>query len=176
MLLYLSGYFDETRDDYYRLLLNVSLRGDWREWLEYFLRGVRQQAKAALADTQNILRFYENCREKLKQAKRAPQAAALILDELFGNPVFSISRYSSRTGAPFINVSKGVEFWIGQGLLQEATGQKRNRWFLAPDLLRIMEPKSPPAAPPGRDLTIAEPAGKILPEPTDHGEAGQVEH
>ena len=175
-LLYLSGYFDETRDDYYRLLLNVSLRGDWREWLEYFLRGVRQQAKAALADTQNILRCYEDCREKLKQAKRAPQAAALILDELFGNPVFSISRYSSRTGAPFINVSKGVEFWIGQGLLQEATGQKRNRWFLAPDLLRIMEPKSPPAAPPGRELTIAEPAGKTLPEPTGHGEAGQVEH
>jgi Fic family protein len=155
-LLYLSGYFDETRDDYYRLLLGVSLRGQWREWVEYFLRGVRQQARAALADTQSVLRLYSDYREKLKQAKRPPQAAAVVLDELFGTPVFSISRYCDRTGAAFINVSKGVEFWVRHGLLQEFTGQKRHRLFIALELMRMMEPPHPVPAAAEREHTVAE--------------------
>jgi Fic family protein len=146
-LLYLSGFFDETRDDYYRLLLGVSQRGQWREWLEYFLRGVRQQARAALADTQTVLRLYETYYDRLKQANRPPQAANLILDELFGNPVFSVSRYCSRTGVPFRNVNKGVEFWEKQGLLREMTGQKRNRLFLAEELLRLMPEPAPQSQP-----------------------------
>lgn len=137
-LLHLSGFFDETRDDYYRLLLDVSRRGAWREWVEYFLRGVRQQAKAALADTRAVLALHGRLRGTLKAAKRAPQAASHVLDEVFGNPMFSISRYCARTGAAFINVSKGVEFWEKQGLLKETTGRKRNRVHLAEELMRIM--------------------------------------
>jgi Fic family protein len=135
-LLYLSGFFDETRDDYYRLLLGVSRHGRWREWLEYFLRGVRQQAKTALADTQRVLYLYESYREKLKRAKRPPEAASIILDELFGNPVFSISRYCVRTKIPFQKISRGAEFWVAQGLLREITGQKRHRLFVAAELLK----------------------------------------
>ena len=146
-LLYLSGFFDENRDDYYRLLLGVSQRGQWREWLEYFLRGVRQQAKAALADTQHVLGLYESYRDRLKQAKRAPQAAGLVLDELFGNPVFSISRYCTQREAAFHNVNKAAEFWLKQGLIREITGQRRNRLFIAPKLLAVMAEPTP-AAPP----------------------------
>ena len=142
-LLYLSGFFDNTRDDYYRLLLAVSKKGQWRDWLEYFLRGVRTQAKAALADTQAVLRLYEAHRESLKRAKRVPQTAALILDELFGNPMFSISRFCGQFGEGFHNVNKGVEFWINQGLLREITGQKRNRLFVADELLQLMSGSRP---------------------------------
>jgi Fic family protein len=134
-LLYLSGFFDETRDDYYRLLQAVSTQGRWREWLEYFLRGVRQQARAALMGTQKVLQVYQGYRDKLKKAKRPPQSAGLILDELFGNPIFSASHYCARTNQSFHNVNKGVVFWQKEGLLREFTGQKRNRRFVASELL-----------------------------------------
>lgn len=140
-LLYLSGFFDETRDDYYRHLLAVSQHGRWREWLEYFLRGVRQQAKASLTDTQCVLKLYESHRESLKQAKRTPQAAGLILDELFGNPVLSVSRFCARSGLTYLNASKGVEFWVKRGLLHEITGQKRHRLFVADELMNVMSGK-----------------------------------
>ena len=155
-LLYLSGFFDENRDDYYRLLLGVSQRGQWREWLEYFLRGVRQQAKAALADTQRVLALYESHRDKLKQAKRPPQAAGRILDELFGNPIFSVSRYCGRSGEVFANANRGAEFWVEQGLLKEITGQKRHRLFVAEALLKLMaDPVSATPANPTQDQTHA---------------------
>jgi cell filamentation protein, protein adenylyltransferase len=147
-LLYLSGFFDETRDDYYRLLLAVSTRGQWREWVEYFLRGVRQQAKAALTGTQKILELYHYYRDKLKMAKRPPQSAGLILDELLGNPLFSVSHYCAKTNQSFQNVDKGVVFWLRQGLLIESTGRKRHRRYVARELMNFWSTPQSPHYPP----------------------------
>ncbi|HPO13510.1 MAG TPA: Fic family protein [Candidatus Hydrogenedentes bacterium] len=148
-LLYLSGFFDETRNDYYRYLLAVSRQGAWRDWVEYFLRGVRQQARIALAQTQSMLRLQESLREMLKQAKRPPQIASRILEELFKNPVFSIGGFCRRNSVKFPTVSRGVKFWVQQGLLEEFTGKKRNRFFLAKRLLDQMldTPKPAPSGP-----------------------------
>lgn len=47
-LLYLSAYFDSHRQAYYDLLLAVSQRGAWEEWMTFFLRGMATQARDAI--------------------------------------------------------------------------------------------------------------------------------
>ena len=143
-LLYLSGFFDETRDDYYRLLLAVSQKGAWRDWVEYFLRGVRLQARRACLDTQKILERYEYHQGKIKEGKRVPQEAARILDHIFANPFISIPRHAKRVGVSYHVAQRGVQFWIDNGLLEEATGQRRNRIFVAREVLKIMASPSLP--------------------------------
>lgn len=51
-LLYLSGYFEATRDEYFERLYTVSSQGAWHEWVLYFLKGVALQAEDALAEIQ----------------------------------------------------------------------------------------------------------------------------
>ncbi len=143
-LLYLSGFFDESRDDYYRLLLSVSRKGAWREWIEYFLRGVRLQAKRALLDTQRVLDLYESYRLKLKEGKRVPKEAARVLDQVFGNPFISIARHASKIGESYHNVSKAVQFWENNGLLREYTGQQRHREYVAQEIFNVMATPSLP--------------------------------
>lgn len=143
-LLYLSGFFDETRDDYYRHLLEVSQKGNWRGWISYFLRGVRLQAQRALLDTQTILRKYELYRTKLFAGKRVPGEAARILDQVFANPYISVARYAERFGVPYPSAQRGVDFWVQQGLLREATGRQRNRVFFADEVLGVMAGPSLP--------------------------------
>ncbi|MCB1231485.1 MAG: Fic family protein [Verrucomicrobiae bacterium] len=140
-LLYLSGFFEEHRDEYYRRLLAVSLEGDWLGWLFYFLTGVREQARAALNDTKAILALYEMRRREMNEAKRVPSAAAGILDALFASPMISIPRHCEMTGQSFHVVSKGIDFWEGRGLLREITGNQRNRIFVAGEILQLMAPK-----------------------------------
>ena len=153
-LLYLSGFFDETRDDYYRHLLNVSRCGDWRGWVEYFLRGVRVQAQRALNDTRTLLETYDHSLVLLKRGKRVPQEAARVLDRIFANPVISIARYAERTGVSYHNAKRGVDYWVEQGLLEEATGQKRNRLYVANHILQLMSGPSLPV-----HATVPDPAG-----------------
>jgi Fic family protein len=47
-LLYLSAYFEAHRQAYYDLLLVVSQRGEWEDWLIYFLHGVALQSRDAV--------------------------------------------------------------------------------------------------------------------------------
>jgi len=43
-VLYLSAFFERQRTTYYDLLLGVSQRGTWTEWVDFFLRGVAESA------------------------------------------------------------------------------------------------------------------------------------
>ncbi|MBW0000622.1 MAG: Fic family protein [Verrucomicrobia bacterium] len=149
-LLYLSGFFDEYRDDYYRNFLAVSQNGKWRDWIEYFLTAVREQARSALKDAETVIDLYKKYLAKLKESLRAPKTAAAILDALFENPIISISRFAKRSGHSFPTVVNGIEFWIEKGLLKEITGRQRNRLFLAQELLTVMaasESKRPAHSP-----------------------------
>lgn len=47
-LLYLSAFFEANRLDYYDRLLAVSQRGEWKNWLLFFLRGVSSQSLDAI--------------------------------------------------------------------------------------------------------------------------------
>ncbi len=42
--LFLSGYINAQRKDYYRLLRGVTYQGRWVEWVEFIVEGVREQA------------------------------------------------------------------------------------------------------------------------------------
>ena len=48
-LLYLSLYLKQHREEYYALLQQVRLTGDWEAWLTFFLEGVRVTAEGAVA-------------------------------------------------------------------------------------------------------------------------------
>jgi Fic family protein len=141
-LLYLSAFFEKHRDEYYRHLLAISTRGAWQDWLTYFLTGVRDTARDALADTRAITDLYQKHRALLDASKRPPTAAAGVLDALFGSPMLSISRHAARSGESFQNVSKAVAFWLKHGLIHEITNQRRYRIFTAPEILRLTRPKA----------------------------------
>jgi Fic family protein len=140
-LLYLSSYFEKFRDDYYQHLLSISTRGTWQDWITYFLTGVRDTAREALADTTAITDLYYRYRMVMDNSKRLPAATAGVLDALFGSPMLSISVHAQRSGESFQSVSKAVTFWEKQGLVAEITSQRRNRIFTAPEILKLTRPK-----------------------------------
>lgn len=140
-LLFLSSYFEQYREDYYRHLLTVSTEGAWLDWLRYFLTGVRLTAQTALADTRDLVDLYHHYRTLMDQAKRVPRAAPGVLDSIFSSPMISISTHASRSGDAYHNVSKAVDFWRKHGLLTEITQQQRNRIFAAPEVSRLTNPK-----------------------------------
>jgi len=43
-ILYLSRYIIQKKDEYYRLLLEVTRDGNWEEWILFVLEGIRATA------------------------------------------------------------------------------------------------------------------------------------
>jgi Fic family protein len=137
-LLYLSAFFDRYRDDYYSRLLTVSKYGDWRGWIEFFLRGVISQSKDALSDAKKIIELHEKYRHRLEATKKVPESAYRLIEELFGNPVLSISSLAKKWGIPFNSVKTGVLRLVSLGILREETGRKRNKLYIASELIELL--------------------------------------
>jgi Fic family protein len=147
-LLYLSAFFERHRDDYYRGLLAVSTEGAWKEWIVFFLTGVRTMAREALIDTRNLVDLYTHYRRIMDQGKRVPAASAGVLDAIFASPMLTISQHAEQRNEDYRSVANAVLFWQKHGLLEEFTGQKRHRVFIAPRVLEMSRPYTRPSQKP----------------------------
>jgi len=107
-LLYLSAFFDRFRDEYYSRLLSVSKYGDWQGWIEFFLRGVVNQAKDAISDAKKIIELHEEYRYRLETTKKIPESSYRLIEEIFVSPVLSITGLSKKWNMPFNSVKTGV--------------------------------------------------------------------
>jgi Fic family protein len=137
-LLYLSEFFDKYRDEYYRLLLAVSQKGDIQTWIEFFLRGIIRKSEDALRDSRIILHCYEKYQNVIKSSKQVPESVYKLIDEIFKIPVVSISNMSNKLGVQYNSIKNGVLRLVTLGILQEVGGKKRNKIYVAHELLEIL--------------------------------------
>jgi Fic family protein len=136
-ILYLSEFFERHRRDYVDGLLYVSQRGEWNEWIAFFLDAVIEQAYDGARQGQSILTLREEYRKRY-QAARSIRLLPLI-DALFMRPVFTATQISEALGWPRYSAQRLLEPLIADGLLEEVTGKQRNRIFLAPEIMRLLE-------------------------------------
>lgn len=89
-LLYLSAFFEATRQEYYARLLAVTEKGDWHGWLQYFLNGVARQAEDAISRASRI-----NQLRKKWQTQTAGLSTPIphrLINELASNPFITINK------------------------------------------------------------------------------------
>lgn len=137
-LLYLSAYFEAHRQTYYDLLLAVSQKGAWKEWLDFFLRGVKEQARDAVSRAGRVQILREKYRERL-QTERAAARLLQVVDFLFAEPVFTVKQLSNGLGIDFSAAQRYVNHLEGEGFVEEITGQARNRIYRASEILKVIE-------------------------------------
>ena len=147
-LLYLSAYFEATRQEYYARLSGVTGRGEWEEWLAYFLRGVAGQAEDALSRIQRIDALLGGWREPLAQASsRLPERALGLFVE---NPFWTVNKLAGRLGVAFTTAQRAIDRLEAAGAVTLAGEAKRNRVYCARAILDILEepPRLPATEPP----------------------------
>jgi Fic family protein len=145
-LLYLSAFFERHRDDYYRCLLRVSQRGEWEEWLEFFLTGVRVQAQDSLATAETLLDLQDTYRSLL-QGKRTTKITASVSDYLFARPVVTAPLIRDLWSVSHHTAQNALEDLERAGILHEVTGQRRNRAWVARGITRILMGLQPQVSP-----------------------------
>jgi Fic family protein len=137
-LLYLSAFFDKFRDEYYSRLLAISQKGEWRGWIEFFLRGITTQSRDALSDAKKILNLHTEYKSSLAKTKKIPATAHRLIDEIFQNPVISISGLRKKWNLTYPSVKVGVLRLKNIGILEEVSERKRKKLFVAHKLLSLL--------------------------------------
>jgi Fic family protein len=135
-LLSLSAYIDATREEYYDRLLGVSRRGEWEEWLEYFLVGVARESEDAISRAERITGLLAGWR---KQAADAGRAALQLLDLIAGNPYVTIGGVASKLRVAFTTAQRAVDALVESGVLAPVSDAKRSRVYCARALLDVLD-------------------------------------
>lgn len=130
-VLYLSYYFKQHRDEYYKRLKNTRDNGDWESWLKFFLRGVAEVSNQATQTSRDIVALREAHRHLIAEnfGNHAGKAMRL-LERLYERPTVTVNNVRDLLDISFPNANHLVEKFVDSQMLFEVTGQARNRVFM----------------------------------------------
>ena len=135
-VLYLSAYFDRNRSRYYELLNETRHSPDLFPWLDFFLDGVTMYAKDAENRTVRLVDLQQRIRGQLLE-ERTTATALRLAERLLDRPYVTAPLVARLLDVTFPTAQKAIEDLQERGVLEEVTGQRRNRVYAAPSIIDI---------------------------------------
>lgn len=136
---YISGYFEERRDEYIERMRAVSQQGAWTDWILFFLAAIEDQANRNLAKAEEIRALYEAMKDEFRRVLRN-QWSTTALDFLFARPVFRNNIFTGRSGIPAATAHRFARTLSQTGLLEtlEPASGRRPALYRFEPLLRLV--------------------------------------
>ena len=139
-LLYLSAYFDATQQEYYDRLLAVTEKGEWEEWLLYFLRGIVIQSADALDQIKRIEELVSGWKRQLADERsRLPEMTLHLFIE---NPFWTIPEIAGRLAVAFTTAQRAIDRLESLGIVAQVGNAKRNRFYWSEPILEVLQEPS----------------------------------
>ena len=113
---YMSGYFEQRRDEYIDLMREVSAADAWDEWVIFFLEAMASQAKENLEKAEQIGGLYEEMKDRFRD-NLSSQWSTTALDFVFTRPIFFNNVFTARSGIPAATAHRFVRVLTENGLL-----------------------------------------------------------
>ena len=129
-LLYLSLFFKQHRDDYYRRLNAVRIDGDWEGWLDFFLDGVATIADEAVASARDLFALVTTDRARVLAQEGMSVVALRLFELLPRHPVVTVASVMKLVETTKPTAGRAIELLVAAGVLVETTGKKRDRSFV----------------------------------------------
>lgn len=138
---FVSGYFEEHKNEYIEKMRGVSASGDWTGWVVFFLQAMREQATVNIRTADSIFALYNDMRERFREVLNS-QFHDQVLDYVFASPVFRNDRFVGRSGIPAASARSLSRRLVEAGLLrtvEPAAGRRAALYSFDPllDMLKI---------------------------------------
>jgi Fic family protein len=137
-LLYLSAYFDHNRDTYYRLLLGVSTRGEWLEWVRFFLSAVISESYDTLSRLRSLQDLRDSWHLRLESQPRTSALTLQLADSLMEQPFVTVPAAAKLLGVTYRTAQLHVDRLQHEGILKPRDARRYGKVYEASDVLRVL--------------------------------------
>lgn len=137
--LYISYYLKKNRVEYYDRMNEVRIKGNYEQWIKFFLDAVYESAKDATDTIDKLVVLHNNNVEKLNSLGRKAKNAIIVFNYLEANPIIDIQKTSKDLNIAFNTISGIVKDLIGLGILKQTSNQSRNRTFAYDEYLDLLK-------------------------------------
>ena len=136
--LYISYFLKKNRVEYYDRMTEVRNKGNYEQWVKFFLQALVESAKDATAAIDELIALHDKNIGIVAGMGRASKNAMLVFHYLESNPIIEIGKTAEALGISFGTASSAVERLASVGILTQTTTSKRNRTFAYKDYLAIL--------------------------------------
>ncbi|MGJ0207249.1 Fic family protein [Ochrobactrum sp. BD67] len=137
---FVSGYFEQHKDEYIERMRRVSSDGDWTGWSVFFLQAMYAQATVNIQTADRIFALHGEMRERFREVLNS-QFHDQALDFVFASPVFRNDRFIDRSGIPASSARLLSRRLVEAGLLrtiEPASGRRAALYAFRP-LLELLD-------------------------------------
>lgn len=136
-LLYLSAFFEATRNEYYKQLFSVSSNGTWQDWLIYFFNGIAMQSEDALYRAEKINDLLNTW--KLEVTSPTSKNVINIIECFAINPYLTTKKISQDLNIAYSSAQRSINRLESKNIIQQIDNNKRNKVYCATKILSILE-------------------------------------
>lgn len=143
-LLYLSLFFKNRRDEYYSHLQNVREKGEWEEWIKFFLEGVVLTSEQATETARRIISLFDSDRKKIETSDKSSTSVLVIHKYMQSHPVVSTTKLKDACDLTLPTVLRSLGILESMGIVKEITGRERHRIYIYKDYISILNEGTEP--------------------------------
>jgi len=143
-LLYLSLFFKNRRDEYYSHLQNVREKGEWEEWIKFFLEGVVLTSEQATETARRIITLFDSDRKKIETSDKSNTSVLVIHKYMQSHPVVGTTKLKDACDLTLPTVLRSLGILESMGIVKEITGRERHRIYIYKDYISILNEGTEP--------------------------------
>lgn len=129
-ILYASYYLKKHRQEYSDRLMMVRNKGNYEQWVFFFLESIIEACESAISDTKHILVLKSEDERLLWENRISSPFATMLLNQLFLTPIISTKDIEKGFGVSYPTAANVIKQFIEMNILKEITGQKRAKRYV----------------------------------------------
>lgn len=138
-ILYLSYFFKKNRSKYYELLNNVRFKGEFEEWIKFFVEGICEISEDSIKSIQDIVQLKSKDIEKIRSVTKANVSHLLsIYDYLLKHPFIETEDIRNLLDLSKPTVNKLLGSLTELGILELVEEKQRYRQYVYKEYVDIL--------------------------------------
>jgi Fic family protein len=136
--LYISYFLKRNRIEYYDRLTEVRTKGNFEQWIKFFLLAVYESAQDAVATIDELIELHQRNYEAVKNTGKASKTIIKVFNYLEGSPIIDIKKTSIALKISFNAASNAVNTLMDLEILKQTENVRRSRVFAYEEYLVIL--------------------------------------
>jgi Fic family protein len=136
--LYLSYFFKRNRLEYYDRLMEVRAKGNFEQWIKFFLLAIDESAQDAISTIEKLIKLHNINFETVNSTGKASKTILKVFNYIESSPIIDIKKTSAALKISFNATSNAVNTLLSAGILSQTENVRRSRVFAYDDYLNIL--------------------------------------
>lgn len=138
-VLYLSYFFKKNRNKYYELLNNIRIKGEYEEWIKFFINGICEISRNSINSIQMIVELKNKDIEKIRNYSSGNISNLLLVYEyLLKHPFIEAEDIKNIINVSKPTINKLLENLIDMEILELVEDKKRYRQYVYKQYVDIL--------------------------------------